>query len=128
MATEPVTRAPVLLVVDDEVRILSALRRSLRREGYEILTADTAREALELLDAHPIDAILCDQRMPGMSGAELLARAAERRPNAARILITGWTESLPPEQLEALAVHALIAKPWDDAALKQTLREVMPGP
>ena len=117
-----------LLVVDDEERILSALRRCLRREGYEILTAETPRAALQVLDERAIDGILSDQKMPGMSGLELLARAAERRPDAVRMLITGWTEEIPSEQLSDLGVRALITKPWDDAKLKSTLRQALGVP
>ena len=73
-----------LLVVDDEPRILSALERSLRREGYELLTSETVEEALRLLDTRPVDAILSDQRMPGTSGMQFLAEAARRRPDAVR--------------------------------------------
>jgi len=115
----------VLLVVDDEARILSALRRTLRREGYEILTAETPAEALRILDERAVDLILSDQKMPGMSGLELLARAAERRPGAARLLITGWTEEVPQRQLEELGVRALLPKPWDDGELKRTLRQAL---
>jgi response regulator RpfG family c-di-GMP phosphodiesterase len=117
--------APCLLIVDDEARILSALRRALRREGYEIITAETAKEALRILDARPVDAILSDQKMPGMSGAQFLAEAARLRPAAARMLITGWTEEMPRERLEELGVCALITKPWDDAKLKATLRRAL---
>lgn len=114
---------PTLLIVDDEVRILSALRRSLRREGYRILTAETPREALRLLEDEEVDLILSDQKMPGMSGVDFLAKAAELRPDAVRLLITGWTEEIPPARLEALDVRALIPKPWDDAELRALLRE-----
>ena len=117
--------APCLLIVDDEARILSALRRALRREGYEIVTAETVEEALRILDARAVDAILTDQKMPGMSGAQFLAEAARRRPAAARMLITGWTEEMPRERLEELGVCALITKPWDDAKLKATLRRAL---
>ena len=116
---------PRLLVVDDEERILSALRRTLRREGYEIVTAESPQEALRLLDAEPVDAILSDQRMPGMTGMQLLALAAERRPQAARLLLTGWTESIPEAELDQLQIRALIPKPWDDVTLKQALRAAM---
>ena len=122
MAAEPGDRPPLLLVVDDEERILSALRRTLRREGYEIFTSESAYDALRILDERPIDMILSDQKMPGMSGLQFLAEAARRRPGDARMLITGWTEEIPPRKLEELGIFALINKPWDDAQLKETLR------
>ncbi len=117
--------APCVLLVDDEARILSALRRCLRREGFEILTAESAAEALRILDAHPVDAIVSDQKMPGGSGLALLAAAARRRPNAARMLITGVTDEIPRAELEAAGVCALITKPWDDTRLKATLRRAL---
>jgi DNA-binding NtrC family response regulator len=117
--------APRLLILDDEARILSALRRALRREGYEILTFERAEDALRELDERPVDAILTDQKMPGMSGLQFLERAAQCRPDAVRLLITGWTEAIPAADLEQLGVRALITKPWDDAKLKQTLRQLL---
>ncbi len=121
----PQPETPAVLVVDDEARILSALRRSLRREGYEILTAETVEEALRVLDERSVALILSDQKMPGMSGVQFLAEAARRCPEAARMLITGWTEEIPREQLEELGVCALITKPWDDEKLKATLRRAL---
>jgi response regulator RpfG family c-di-GMP phosphodiesterase len=117
--------APSLLIVDDESRILSALRRSLRREGYEIVTAESGREALQVLEERAVDAILSDHKMPHMRGDQLLALAAERRPEAVRMLITGWTEEIPAGRLEELGVCALITKPWDDTKLKATLRRAL---
>ncbi len=121
----PRPESPAVLVVDDEARILSALRRSLRREGYEILTAETGEEALRVLDERSVELILSDQKMPGMSGLQFLAEAARRCPEAVRMLITGWTEEIPREQLEELGVRALITKPWDDEKLKATLRRAL---
>ena len=114
-----------ILIVDDEARILSALRRSLRREGYEILTAETVSEALRVLEAHPVDLIISDHKMPGTSGLQFLEQAAERRPAAGRMLITGWTEEVPGEDLERLGICALITKPWEDDKLKATLRRAL---
>jgi response regulator RpfG family c-di-GMP phosphodiesterase len=116
---------PVLLIVDDEARILTALRRVLRSESYEILTAETPAEALQLLDERSVDLVLSDHKMPGMSGLELLARAALKQPSAGRILITGWTEEVPPADLAAIGVRALLPKPWDNAELKATLRAAL---
>jgi response regulator RpfG family c-di-GMP phosphodiesterase len=115
----------VLLIVDDEVRILTALRRSLRKEGYRIITAENAGRALELLAEHPVDLVLSDQKMPGMSGVEFLSEAKRLRPGAVRILITGWTEALPQQQMESVGIQALIPKPWDDRQLKDCLRSAL---
>ncbi|HTY18432.1 MAG TPA: response regulator [Myxococcota bacterium] len=111
--------------MDDEAHILAALRRALRREGYRILTAASPSEALALLETEAVDAILSDHKMPGMSGLELLAAAARRRPAAARLLITGWPDAIPGERLAALGIRALIPKPWDDAELKRALRDAL---
>jgi len=116
---------PTLLIVDDEPRVLSALRRALRREGWEILTAASPREGLVILDEREVDAVLSDHKMPGMSGLQMLAEAARRRPGAARLLISGWPEAVAPAELEALGVRALIPKPWDDSELKSELRRVL---
>ena len=125
MGDEAARVRPTLLIVDDEEQILSALKRALRREGYEIVAAETAAAALRILDERPVDAILSDQKMPGMSGVQLLTQAAKRRPHAVRMLITGWTEEIPIEQLEEVGVRALVTKPWDDAKLKATLRQAL---
>ena len=114
---------PVLLLVDDETRILSALRRTLRREGYEILTAESASEGLRILASRRVDVVLSDQKMPGMSGLEFLGQVAARHPGVARLLITGWPDEIPPDQIELLGIRALIPKPWDDGELRSVLRE-----
>ena len=111
-----------MLIVDDEIRILTALRRSLRREGWEILTAETPAEALELLDDGPVDLVLSDHKMPGMSGLDLLAEIGRRHPSTVKLLISGWAEALSEDELSAIGVEELIPKPWDDKELKRILR------
>ena len=104
---------------------MSALRRSLRREGYEIRIARSVPEALAVLDSEEIDLILSDHMMPGMTGLELLAEAKRRQPEAARLLISGWSQAVAESDLEVLGIRCLISKPWEDAALKQRLREAL---
>lgn len=118
-------RPPLLLIVDDEQQILSALRRSLRREGFEIIAVDSTREALRTLEEHPVDIILSDHKMPGMTGLQFLARTARRWPDTLRFLITGWTASIPEEEIRALGIRAVIPKPWDDTTLKEILRKAL---
>jgi adenylate cyclase len=120
-------RRHCVLLVDDEARILSALRRVLRREGFEIVTAESAAEALRVMDERRVDAVVSDQKMPGGSGLALLAEASRRHPQIARMLITGLAQEIPRADLEAAGVCALITKPWDDERLRATLRRALAG-
>ena len=97
-------RARVLLV-DDEERILASLVRSLRREGYELVTAQTPLEALRLLEEQHFDAVLTDHKMPGMTGVELLAKVARLQPSAGKLLITGWAQAVSDDEVEALEIE-----------------------
>ena len=114
-----------VLLVDDEERILASLCRSLRREGYELVTARTPREALGILEEQDFDAVLTDYKMPGMTGVELLAVVARLQPNAGRLLITGWSQAVSEAEIEALEIDAVIPKPWEDAELKDGLRKAI---
>lgn len=107
-----------LLLVDDETANLRLLER-LFREDYYCLTASSGETAMELLDQHDVAVIISDQRMPRMTGLELLKRSADRRPHMVRILLTGYTD------LEALVeavncglVYMYISKPWINDDLK----------
>lgn len=107
-----------LLFVDDEFANIRLLER-LFRQDYSCLTASSAEEALELLDQHEVAVIITDQRMPSMTGVELLKRSADRRPHMVRILLTGYTD------LEALVeavncglVYMYVSKPWKNDDLK----------
>ena len=114
---------PVVLLVDDEPRVLSALRRSLRREGYRLETAEHPARALERLAASPpVDLVVSDHKMPGMTGAEMLAEVARRWPGTARILLSGWVAEIAEAKLAKADPAAVLGKPWDDAELKAAIR------
>jgi response regulator RpfG family c-di-GMP phosphodiesterase len=124
LSTLPADRS-VVLIVDDEVRILAALRRTLRKEGYEILVAESPMQAIEILEERRVDLVLSDEKMPRMSGVDFLQEAKRLCPYAARMMITGWSKAISSEQLESLGVDALIPKPWDDAQLKESIRKAL---
>ena len=116
---------PVVLLVDDDANVLSALRRSLRRENLEVRTARDARGALEQLEEGGVDLVISDYRMPGMSGLDLLTTARDRWPGIERILLSGWSAEIPPPELKAAGLFASLSKPWDDAELRSVIQRAV---
>ena len=107
-----------LLIVDDEMPNLRLLKR-LFRQDYHCLTAASGAEAIEVLSQHDVAILITDQRMPQMSGIELLKRTAELRPHMARILLTGYTDvEALVEAINCGLVHRYITKPWNNDDLK----------
>ncbi len=114
--------ARTLLLVDDEPGILNALKRLLRREGYRILTADSAAEGLDLLAKNQVQVIISDQRMPGMSGVEFLSRVKDLYPETVRMVLSGYSElGTLTDAINRGAIWKFLTKPWDDEALKMTI-------
>ena len=112
-----------ILLVDDESNILSALRRTLRREGYEILVAGSAEEGFSVLAKHPVRVIVSDQRMPGMSGTEFLSRVKILYPRTVRMVLSGYSEiSAVTDAINRGAIYRFLSKPWDDEQLKEEIR------
>lgn len=121
---EPST--PTLLLVDDEAFILNALKRLLRRDGYHILTAEGGRQGLEVLATTPVDVIVSDQRMPGMTGVEFLREARKRFPDTVRIVLSGYTElQSVTDAINEGAVYKFLTKPWDDEHLRANIADAL---
>jgi diguanylate cyclase (GGDEF)-like protein/PAS domain S-box-containing protein len=114
-----------LLIVDDEPHVITALQRLLRGEGYHIFGAADAREALEILAVtEDIGVVLTDQRMPGMSGIELLSQVKVLYPTITRLVLSGYTEvKTITEAINRGEVYKFITKPWEDEELRENLRE-----
>ena len=113
-----------LLIVDDEEAITASLARSLRHE-YTIYTANSGAQALEILAHEQICMILTDQRMPGISGVELLEQARKLSPHSLGLLISGYSD--PDALLKAInlgTVQGFIQKPWNIQDLRLRLAEL----
>ena len=118
------SRQRTLLLVDDEDNIVAALRRLLRGEGWLVLSASSAEQALQLMARHEVDVILSDQRLPGMAGVELLRRAKQLYPETIRLVLSGYTELQSiTDAVNVGAICKFLAKPWDDEQLRTHLRE-----
>lgn len=116
--------APIrILFVDDEERILRSLALQFRRQ-YEVITESDPLRALERLRDEPVHILVSDQRMPQMSGAELLARAREIAPETLRILLTGYSDlDAAVEALNSGGIFRYLTKPWDQQEMAFTLRQ-----
>ncbi len=116
--------APVrILFVDDEERILRSLAMQFRRH-YEVLTESDPLRALQRLREEQIHVLVSDQRMPQMSGAQLLAEAREIAPNTLRILLTGYSDlDAAVEALNNGGIFRYLTKPWDPQEMAFTLRQ-----
>jgi len=114
-----------VLCVDDDPAVLSALRRTLRHEPYGIVTVSDATAVLDRLDRHPVNVVIADERMPRMSGSELLAEVRRRWPWMGLVILTGFPgRNVVIRGLEA-SVDFLLYKPWDDEALRRTIRRLV---
>jgi putative nucleotidyltransferase with HDIG domain len=115
-----------ILCVDDEQNILQAMKRLLRREPYTLLTASTPDEAFSLLSAHKVRVVISDQRMPAMSGTELLTRVKELYPDTIRIVFSGYADlATIADAVNKGQIYRFLAKPWDDEDLKLTIRQCL---
>jgi len=111
-----------VLVVDDEANVVSALRRTLRREGYTILSASEPAEALAILRQSAVDVVLSDQLMPNMSGLDFLKEVRALHPDVVRIMLTGHADvATAVEAINDGEIYRFLTKPWDDAELKVAL-------
>jgi response regulator RpfG family c-di-GMP phosphodiesterase len=116
---------PVVLLVDDEAHILSALKRVLRREAYDVLTAPGPQEAFALLAQRAVRVVVSDQKMPGGNGVAFLREVSARYPATKRVLLTGWPEEMPQRERDAARLDAVLLKPWDESQLKATLARLV---
>jgi HD-like signal output (HDOD) protein/CheY-like chemotaxis protein len=111
-----------ILFVDDEPNILSGLQRMLRflRHEMDFHFVESGKEALAFMEAHHVDVIVSDMRMPGMDGAELLATVQEKFPHVIRIMLTGQADEESILRTVGVA-HQFLAKPSSPEILKEVL-------
>lgn len=107
-----------ILLVDDEQYIINALRRVLIDEEFEIQSTTDSHEAMKLISSNKFDVILCDQKMTGFQGTDVLDYCRRVSPDTIRILITGYADvNVMAEAINKCQIHYYISKPWNNREL-----------
>ncbi len=119
------TGLPTVLIVDDEQRSLEALERILE-DTFDVKTAASAEEAEEILEREWVQVIVCDQRMPHVSGVEFLKSVRERWPETVRMIISGYTDAEDIiRSINEAGIYQYIMKPWQPEGLILTLKNAV---
>lgn len=114
-----------ILVMEDDETISTALEMILTEAGYDVDVAGTGENALEIFDQKPIDLIIADLKLPGISGMEVIKRVKEKNPKVEVIVITGvGTQPIADEALE-LGAHDFLPKPFTDDQIKTAIDEAL---
>lgn len=111
-----------VLYIDDEVNNLHSFK-ALFRKDYDILIAESAEEGTKILGEEQVHVIICDQRMPGMTGVEFFESILEKYPYPVRILLTGYTDiQAVVEAINRGQIYRFIDKPWDQQVLSVAIQ------
>ena len=115
-----------ILLVDDEPNVTDALKRALRREPYEILTAISGPAALELLERHHIDVVISDEQMPGMSGSVFLSAVRKQFPHTIRMILSGQASlEAAVRAINEGEVYRFFLKPCNPTDLAFTVQQAL---
>ena len=125
MGTLPTITATILLV-DDEPAVRRAVKRTLQVDGYRIVEASSAHEALAWLWRNTADVMITDHAMPHMTGLELLRRARVKRPHLQTLMLTGQADGQTAEALiSERLVYRLVYKPFEGADLRAVVKQAV---
>jgi len=120
------TDTQVVICIDDDPPVLSAIRRLLRREPYELLTTEDPEEVLRIVSSREVALVIADQRMPRMLGTELFKTVRLKSPGTACVILTGHADlSDIAGAMNDGAVDRLIRKPWDDSDFRKLIRQLL---
>ncbi|MDR7866690.1 MAG: response regulator [Sporomusaceae bacterium] len=116
-----------VLFVDDEINVISAIRRAVMEEPYQSFFTGNAREALKIMEEQEISVLVTDMRMPEMDGLTLLKAAKEKYPRTVRVVLSGYTQlSQMLVTINQGEIFKFIAKPWaSDQALLPAVRQAV---
>ncbi|SOB77853.1 PAS domain S-box-containing protein/diguanylate cyclase (GGDEF) domain-containing protein [Marinobacter sp. LV10R510-11A] len=113
-----------LLLLDDDANILKALKRTLRRDNYHILSTTKVSEAFSMLAENDVEVIISDQRMPEMSGTEFFSQVKAIYPNTVRIVLSGYTDlKSVTDAINQGSIYKFLTKPWEDSHIREHVHQ-----
>ena len=115
----------VMLIVDDDPANLDFLERVFREE-FDVLRADDGRAAVELIEQHPLDVIITDQKMPGMTGTQVLEASLDIRPHAVKIILSAYTDTADIlSAINVCRINHYLQKPVTAAKLRDVVQRAL---
>ena len=114
-----------ILIVDDQALIRELLEDALNRESYTVLSASSAEQALAILETHPVDVVISDEVMPGMSGSDFLAVVRRKHPDTIRMMLTGHARiDAAIKAINEGEVYRFFTKPCNVVDLMVSIRQL----
>lgn len=108
-------KTPIILIVDDEAGVISALKRTFMNEDIHIISAASGEQGLEILEDACVDLVISDQNMPGMDGIDFVKQVRTSYPDVLTIILTAYADIKNALlAINQAGVHRFIIKPWDD--------------
>lgn len=115
-----------ILIVDDEINIIEAIKRVFIDEPYTIITTNNPHKGLEILHQDEIKLVISDEKMPEMSGSEFLSIVRNEFPHIIRIILTGYASlDSAIKAINSGEIYRYLTKPWDEMHLKLTVRDAI---
>jgi len=115
-----------VLIVDDEEFILNSLKRSFWKEPYTVYYANGGDEALSIIEREEVQVIVTDQRMPNMTGVELLEKVRQINPDSIRIILSGYSDfATIQDAINRGRIFRFLSKPCDNMELKSVIRQAL---
>lgn len=115
-----------VLIVDDEINIISSISRLFIDDNYRILGARSGEEGLVTLKKHDVDLVISDQRMPGMSGLKFIKKVSIGYPDILTIMLTAFADiDIAIKAINEAGVYKFILKPWNDYELRLTVNRAL---
>ena len=116
----------LILLVDDDENLLSGISRFFHNEPYELLTANSAEKALEVVNSVKINVMVTDHQMPGMSGLELLASMKKKFPHIIKLMLTGNADlNMAIEAINSGDIYRFLTKPCSAVELGVAIRQAL---